>query len=286
MPRRYTLLYMEITMSDAEKRNALIGAAVLGVIVIGLALWYMATHQPRVVTPNGETPQATTTPTSYEKKTITKSDRFFDAEVSYPAATPLRVSAGATADANAVASMKTFAEGQIEAFKERSGFDQFTQEDIDMLGFNQGRKYALDIDYTTAQSPWTVSYVFTIYEDTMGAHPNGYLRTYTFNKKTGEALGLDDLFTGPYLDRLSELSRAKLKASISAVSGGDADVDYINSGTLPIADSFQNFYLEGDTFVLVFPPYQVGPYALGIQEARIPMMELSGFLKSSYLPVM
>lgn len=269
-------------MSENEKRNAIIGAVVLGIIVIGLALWYMATHQPPVVTPLGQNPQGTSTPGTYEKKTVTRSDRFYDAEVSYPASTPLKASLGASADARVVETLKSYVVGQIDAFVENGQFSQMTQEDIEMLGFNQGRKYELGIDYAMTESPKTVSYLFQMYQDTMGAHPNVYYRSYTFDKRTGEEVHLDDLLTGNYLDRLSETSRKQLAISIAKASGAEPDLDYVNSGTLPLSDSFQNFYIQGDTFVLVFPPYQVGPYALGTQEVRIPFGELEDILTAEY----
>lgn len=266
-------------MDTAQKQKALIGAVLLGIIVIGLLLWYMATHEPKVVTPVGETP---TTPGTYEKKTLTDNGQYYDAQASYPAQTPLLATAGAEADQAAVYLMKSFAETQIEAFKERSGFDAFTAEDITMMGLDQGRKYSLDIDFETSTSPSTVTFVYTIYEDTLGAHPNGYFRTFTFNTKTGAGVHLDDLFQGPYLERLSEIARAKLAVSIAKASGGEANIEYIESGTLPIADSFQNFALKDDTFVLIFPPYQVGPYALGVQMVEIPMSELGDILTAEY----
>ena len=52
------------------------------------------------------------------------------------------------------------------------------------------------------------------------------------------------------------------------------DMEYIKSGTLPEEDAFQSFYFEGSTLVLLFPPYQIGPYALGMILLPIPASEL------------
>lgn len=268
-------------MEPAQKKTAIIGAIVLVFIIAVLTLWYMSSHEPKPL-PIGEMPTAPGAPAAHEKKTVRDSGAYYDAEVSYPASTPLIASAGRDADAAAVQSMKVFAEGQISAFKERSGIDTLTQADIEVMQLGGDRKYALSVDYETKESPTTLSYIYTLYEDTMGAHPNAYLRTYTFNKKTGEQIHLDEILSGNYLERLSTLSREKLAKTIGEMSGGEPNMEYIESGTLPIADSFQNFYLEAGALVLLFPPYQVGPYAIGLQSARIPFSELGTMLQAEY----
>lgn len=268
-------------MDTAQKRNAIIGAAVLGLIVIGLVVWYMASNPPKPL-PIVDAPVPGLQGTADEKLTITDTGMYFDAEASYPASTPLLASAGAEANAGAVALMKDFVESEITRFKENNNVESLSGEDIEMFGLNDGRKYALGIDYDVTESPKTVTYVYTNYQDTLGAHPNAYYRTFTFSKETGALVTLDALFTGNYLDRLSQIARTELPQTISSLTGAPADMEYIESGTMPLADSFQNFALEGDTFVLIFPPYQVGPYALGTQVVEISLSELSDILAAEY----
>lgn len=269
-------------MDTAQKRTAIIGAAVLGLIVIGLIVWYMASNPPKPL-PIGEIPApGTIDEVTGQKKVVTDQGTYFEAEVAYPSTTPLRASAGAEVDAAAVALMQDFAVGEIDRFKENTNVAGLSEEEIEMFGLNDGRKYALGIDYSMTTSPKTVSYVYTIYQDTLGAHPNAYYRTFTFDSKTGALVTLDTLFTGNYLERLSQIARAELPRIISELTGAEADLEYIESGTLPIYDSFQNFAIEGSTFVLIFPPYQVGPYALGTQVVEIPLSQLSDVLNPAY----
>jgi len=269
-------------MNTAEKKNALIGAIVLGLIILGLAVWYMASNPPKPVPFGQVPPPEQQTPAAYEKKVLTSEGEYHTADAAYPAETPLRATAGVEADQAAVSLMRSFGEEQIDTFLERSALDTLSEEDIAMFGLDQGRKYTISIDFEVSESPRTISYVYTIYEDTLGAHPNGTYRTFTFNKETGALVTLDDLFTGNYLIRLSEISRAELPGIISAKTQTEADVEYIESGTAPTAENFQNFALQGDTFVLIFPPYQVGPYALGTQFVEVPMSELSDILAPAY----
>jgi len=56
----------------------------------------------------------------------------------------------------------------------------------------------------------------------------------------------------------------------------------MNRGTTPDADNFQNWYVEGTTLVLLFPPYQVGPYSLGVVSVPIPLSELGTNLNPDF----
>lgn len=269
-------------MNTMEKRNVLIGAGVLGLIIIGLTLWYMASNPPRPIEfgQNQQVPP----PGAYEKRIVEDQSRYHTARAAYPNETPVRESGGPEADASVVAKLKSFAESQVAEFEARAGFESMTEEDIRMLGFDQGRKYELEMDFEVSESPKTLTYVYTIYEDTLGAHPNAYYRTFTFDKATGTELTASDLFAGTYLQKLSQISRAKLPGVISEKSGVEADIEYIETGTTPTAENFQTYALQNDQLILIFPPYQVGPYALGTQFVEIPLSEIADILQPAYRP--
>ncbi len=211
-------------------------------------------------------------------KHIDEHAAYYDITTMYPSGTALKASAGATADAKAVAVLKGFVQNEIERFKENGNFANLTPEDIKIQGLDAGRKYVLDISYKTHASPHTLSYVFAIEQDTLGAHPNTFYRTFTFDSVSGSGLVLGDIFTGDYLSMLSKVSRAKLPKVI----GSSADADMISAGTTADEENFQTFFLEGKNFVLLFPAYQVGPYALGPVTLSIPLTELSTALKAKY----
>jgi hypothetical protein len=168
----------------------------------------------------------------------------------------------------------------VASFKERGNYENLSAEDIAMMGYDEGRKQRLSMTYEAHEAHATLSYVITIYEDTGGAHGNTYFRTFTFDRATGESLRLEDIFVegADYLALLSQLSREKLAASL----GTYADTEYVESGTLPLEESFQSWYLEGGALVLLFPPYQVAPYAAGAQEAHILLPELGTTLAPEY----
>lgn len=269
-------------MDMNNKHTAVIAVGALLVIFVIIAIWYMATHQaPPVFVPQ----TATTTPstTSLGPQHITENGRYYTIDTQYPGSTALKTTAGAQADAAAVATMKAFLEKEIARFKDNGNFANLTQKDIELQGLDQGRQYALQVEYKTYQSPHTVSYVYTLYEDTLGAHPNAYYRTFTFDTGTGAQIELDDLFTtSAYLQTLSVTARTDLTTIIRTLTKSDPDVEYISRGTTPDADNFQSWYVDGSNLVLVFPPYQVGPYAIGTILDPIPLSKLSSILKAIY----
>lgn len=242
-----------------------IAAIAAAVLIVGLVVWMW---------PQGPLPPAPDPQGAVQEDTATIEDQgpYHEVEVTYPTKTP--------AGAEAALAMKTFAEKEVAAFKDRSGLMTLTQADIEMMGLGGERKFALDIKYKSYASATTVSYVFTIYEDTLGAHPNGYYRTFTFDLASGEGLIITDLFD-PSVDYLSVLSE-KSRASLYATLGENASRDMLEAGTTPYLDNFQNWYLTDTELVIIFAPYQVGPWAIGTQEVRIPKTGITALLRTEY----
>jgi hypothetical protein len=255
---------------------------ILTLIAIALALVIAALVTAHLMLgPGGETvPNATETPSKADQALLDEGEYHRITAVS-PGATPLR----GEANSAAVALMRGFVEAEAATFKEESGLLTLTTEDIEMRDLGGDRKYVLDITYETHDSPATVSYVFPIFADSMGAHPNAYYRTFTFDKATGKELLISDLFADAgYLDVLSKESRGQLAPKIAEMSEiplEEFDTEYLDSGTTPDAPNFQFFYLDGKELVIIFPPYQVGPWVIGTQEARFDRTELD-VLKPEY----
>lgn len=262
-----------------DRIRTILPAALIGLVVLVGLIWYMAVNPAPAAAPSIPTETA-------EPVSITEEATYYTVDAQYPSSTPLQGTAGDAANSAAVSLMRAFVEQQIARFVDNGNFANLTHDDIQMLQLDQ-RKYAIGVEYSIKISPQTVSYIYQIYEDTGGAHPNTYYRTFTFDSSTGAALAMEDLFTAgaPYLDTLSLLSRARLPGMIAERTSSDVasvNIEYIESGTPPEADSFQSFYLEGNTLVLVFPPYQVGPYVLGMIELSLATTEVPG-LKSEYV---
>ena len=254
------------------KRDTVIGIIFLLVILGGVLLYAVLKPSPAKA-PGAEAPALVAT--SYVERAP-----YYDIAVNYASSTPLLGKVGASADAAAVALMKRFVSDTVAQFKTDGNFADLTAADIKTTGLSQSRKETLEIKYLIASSPRTVSYIFTTYEDTLGAHGNTFFRTFTFDTSTGALLSLADLFApgSDYLSRLSSISRAELPAII----GDSAATSFIASGTTPSDKNFENFFLDNASLVILFPPYQVAPYSAGPQTLRIKAADLANFLKPEY----
>lgn len=253
------------------QRNILIGVLLICVVIAGSILYAALKPVPAKAPGTGIVLPAT----GYSEQA-----KYYDINANYATSTPLLKSASALADATARSLMLGFIRDTIATFKTEGNFDNLTATDIKTIGFDQGRKEKLEIIYMIASSPRTVSYIFTIYQDTLGAHGNTFFKTFTFNTKTGAALGLSDIFSpgANYLGTLSSLARAKLPEVI----GDSTDTAFIKGGTTPEAKNFEDFFFDNNQMVILFAPYAVAPYAAGSQTLRIPVSELSSILKSTY----
>ncbi len=188
------------------------------------------------------------------------------------------------ADANtkARATIESWVKDRISDFTTMVN-DQLLTPDEKARLTQDGRKYAMGITYKTYSSPGYVSYVFSMYEDTGGAHPNSTFGTLTFNTN-GDKIELADLFTlgARYLDALSKASYNSVVAQLKNRFGPTVDdnqLDWIRRGTEPSSETLQFFYLSNGNLVLLFPPYQVASYAAGTFETPIPLASLSDILR-------
>lgn len=267
-------------MDLTHKHGALIWTGVLGAVFIALLAWYMITSPSPVIPP---TDTASTTPEAFvepEPQIITEDGTYYDITAEIPSLTPLE---GASNEA-AISVVRAFAQERIAEFKKNGGLDDLTPEDAEFIGLTGERQYVLGMEYELFTGPHTVSYLYTIYEDTLGAHPNAYFRTFTFDIRTGTSLSLSDLFqeNSAYLSWLSERVRRDIPLIVQQRSGYLPDTEYLNSGTEPTPESFQSFYIEGSSLVVAFPPYQVGPYALGSIMVPIPLADMASLLRPEY----
>jgi len=245
------------------QKNTLVGAAVILVILAGTVLYAAMRPMPA---------KAPTLP----EGGYTEHAQYYDIAANYATSTPL----SGNANTAAIALMQSFVADTIAQFKADGKFGSLTSEDITMMGFDKGRKETLNIVYLISSLPRTVSYIFTIYEDTLGAHGNTSFHTFTFDTASGVPLSLADLFLPgtDYLGKLSALARERLPGVI----GQYGDAAMIASGTAPEDKNFENFFFDGNNLIILFSPYQVAAYAAGPQTLRIPLSELSTILKPAY----
>ncbi len=194
--------------------------------------------------------------------------------VKYPSQTLL---VSRSADQKARLAIEQELKTQVEQFKQDNGLDSLAQEDVQVQGLGGERRYTLQIDYKQYQSTTTISYFFTIYADTLGAHPNVYFKTFVFDQK-GSVLRLADvLVNNPnWLEELSLLvSNDVLGQMRQRLGQKEVTGSVFAEGLAPKEENFQNFLVDGETLVVHIPPYQVAAYAAGAFEVRVPLNGLS-----------
>lgn len=138
--------------------------------------------------------------------------------------------------------------------------------------------YDLQIDTFVATTSKTASYVVTIYEYTGGAHGGTAVRSFTYDKDN-KFVGEKDLFgENNWRPVVSEISYQYLKEKLKENTSDEV----LKEGTAPIGNNLDVWYLKGDDVIFVFGQYQIGAYALGIQEVAISREKLSEVLTEKF----
>ena len=146
-------------------------------------------------------------------------------------------------------------------------------------GKGSGVPWGLSSEWDTAfRCRALVSGVLVLSSFTGGAHPNPSLVSLNFDMEKGRALQLGDLFRpgSNHLRVLSEYCLAELKTR------GDEMV-FAEDGAAPKAENYQVWTLGPKGLKVVFPPYQVAPYAVGTVEVEVPWGRLAGLLRPGSL---
>ncbi len=136
--------------------------------------------------------------------------------------------------------------------------------------------YVLDIFFDTylGENGKYISFVFHIFMDTGGAHPNTYIWSAVYDTKKKEIVNIDSI-TEKYknfLVNISEYSYKVLAEDKNIKSYGTYDM--LKEGTRPTKDNFRNFAIDKNNLVIFFEKYQVAPYVLGEFKVEIPMKDI------------
>ena len=135
--------------------------------------------------------------------------------------------------------------------------------------------YSLDITYDTYSYQNIVSYVFTIFINTGGAHPNTIIDTISYDKKENKVITISELVKDnpDLLSFLSNKSREELLKNKDLQNQSIKEM--LLEGTAPTNDNFKNFAFTPNGFTVYFNRYQVAPYSYGSFYIIIPYSELN-----------
>lgn len=140
--------------------------------------------------------------------------------------------------------------------------------------FIDNQIYSLDITYDTYQYKEFISYVFTVFLNTGGAHPNTIIETISYDTKNENIIDIDWLINknNDILNILSKESRVILDKNPSLKQGNITDMTL--DGIMPRKDNFSNFAFTDKGLMLFFNRYQIAPYSYGSFNIIIPYSSL------------
>lgn len=161
----------------------------------------------------------------------------------------------------------------------------FVQEEYDGLTDEQKKDFypysSVSRFYLTRNDCGLLSIKEYGYSYMGGAHGNyGYFGT-TFDASTGDILKIEDILTDErgFFDKATEYCIEKISAEYA---------DDVFSGLEDsIRDKFSNteylpWYLNAAGINIVFNPYEIGPYAMGVVEVTLPYNEFGDYIDSKY----
>ncbi len=245
--------------------------ALIILVVLGLGFGYWASQAPAGSGVVAEQEQHVLAghATSTGALEYTEHEQYYDISLLYPAKTAL---ADAAADQKARLTIETALKQERDDFVSNvQGLDASV-----MPSLGDGHKLMLAATYKTYSSPTSVSFAYVIYEDTGGAHPNTYFKTFVFNLQ-GSAMGIAEVLSQSKngLQLLSQKVSADVTAQMKQRLG-QADVSgaIFAEGLAPTENNYSNFVIDGDDLLVLIPPYQVAAYVMGSFEVRVPLHDL------------
>lgn len=144
-----------------------------------------------------------------------------------------------------------------------SYYIDFFKNEIVQLSPLEGRKFELQITFSSDEYEDYISYIFNIFEDFGGAHPSTTMWTITYNIKENKIVDIKYLVdkNKDVLQILSEESFNILKED-EVIKEAQVE-EMVLSGTKPKEENFLDFAFTQDGLKIFFERYSIAPYALG-----------------------
>jgi hypothetical protein len=162
--------------------------------------------------------------------------------------------------------LKSFIQSEVAVFKSENS-EPFP---------GQVAKYSFGSTYKIIRGGGAISFIFTLETYSGGAHGNIAMKTFVYSSDA-KKLSIGSFFKpgSNYLAKLSEITRKKL--------GEKSDEIWYEEGTEPVSTNFDSFYISTEgKLVIIFQPYQVGPWVAGTPEVSIGFDELGDIVHEDY----
>jgi hypothetical protein len=174
------------------------------------------------------------------------------------------------------------AEFQLRKYKSRAD----AKEELG-LGDMEEQKYSFISDYKLVEGGTlfgtsTLTYIFTIYNYTGGAHGGTYIAAYTVDEY-GKVYNAEGILPTESIEKISafvtseiqRLRKERLTSNDSGLSKSEIDEllkddTWVKEGTAPTRENYSVVWPEGNNIVISFGQYQVASYAEGMYEVKVP----------------
>ena len=180
-------------------------------------------------------------------------------------------------DENVKPDIERWVSDRVSQFKTESGFENITEEDKEILGFNRGMKYTLDFTHELKESEKIKTYIINSSVFTGGAHGNLEVLTFNYEKDGGRRISLNDIFLKKpieYLPVLAALGDKFLESEYADVGSSE--------GLAPEPSNWATWYATDTSLVFIFQTYQVVPYAYGTPKFEVKAEGVADFINLKY----
>jgi hypothetical protein len=147
-------------------------------------------------------------------------------------------------------------------------------------------------EFADYRSPWSVERSCVVLSDTAGVisirfeetsylggvHGMQIVRLALFDASTGKQLTYGDLFRPGYESEFAGIAERQFRA-VRTIPDSESLAHagfWIEAGKL---EPPQNFAVGSSELILYYNPYEIGPYAMGPTEVRIPLVSLKGIIR-------
>lgn len=177
--------------------------------------------------------------------------------------------------------IRSWVSGIASAFESHLDIDDIADEDFggDLLPDDEfassGEKRRLELfgSYSISRpSQNAVSITFELWNYTGSNHGNLDIITLNYSLLTGKRLEFVDMFEEPdvALQMMSEYARNSLEPRLGAAR----HTQMLKDGTEALTENFSSLTLTPGGICINFQPYQVAPWAAGIQKVEMPVEKL------------
>lgn len=116
---------------------------------------------------------------------------------------------------------------------------------------------------------------------TGGAHGNALTNYYSLDLAQKKQLSLDDILVPGQKQALHDAVYAEFVKWVKSDNNNTDVAEYEKMWKFHLSD---NFSLAKDGIVFLYGQYDIGPYAVGMPEFKLPYAKLQGIVKPQYLP--